>query len=781
MRVATRFTPAVLLLFSLTAAAAGCRRSPPAEPQAGVRGRVVSANGRPLAEATVRLLSPDKVSDAVREVTTGRDGTFAIEEVPVGRFLLRAERPGFSAASVPVTLQPDDSVTTVLRLTSIQLLEGVVQDGQGRPLAQAALFAWPAGGAQVGVVESSSGADGRFALAGLSAGSWTVMVEAPGFGTLRLERVDVPSRPLVLRMEGEVRTLGGLVVDAEGNFVEGARVQLYGPSLSGPREIKTNDKGIFLFEGLGFGRFVLRAATSRLVSPPQVLVIDAQTGWLPPVKMTLGPGARLVGRVLDDTGRPLAHADVEAVAGPGDDASNTVKTEKDGRFAIGPLLPGRYQLWARLTGHAMTAPQDIQLRAEKESQLAIKLPRAIQVLGQAVDENGLPVSGAVASAALLSFGSQDLAVLTGRLPMAADAANLPAEALNRQSLIRSTASDGNGRFLLPDLPAGSFRLELNAPTRLPVRRGPLLIEPGKTVDLGRMVLASGVATQGRVLDAEGSPLAGARVEARPMDGIGSTVFAALTGEDGTFKVFLPRGLFSISAHASRRAPEVRDAVSVEPGRPPTDLELRLQRADASLAGVVRDPQGRPAASARVLAFPLRSGQMAPDAGAPGGAGRATLLAASSTDRSGRFRLTGVPRQPFLVEIRHPAWPARSAVATPGQELYVELPRPGGIEGEVRDRASGSYLSGYRLEAQGPDGRAAVDLRTQGAGFELRGLLPGRWRIRVFADGYAPAERWIEVPPAARLHEPSVRSFRMELQRALEGRAPTGARAAAPGG
>ena len=164
---------------------------------------------------------------------------------------------------------------------------------------------------------------------------------------------------------------------------------------------------------------------------------------------------------------------------------------------------------------------------------------------------------------------------------------------------------------------------------------------------------------------------------------------------------------------------------MEPGRPPSDLELRLQRADAALNGVVRDPQGRAAASARVLAYPLRSSLGAPDAGASaGGSGRAPLLAASSTDRIGRFRLTGVPRQPFLVEIRHPAWPARSAVATPGQELYIELPRPGGIEGEVRDRSSGSYLSGYRLEAQGPDGRSAVDVRTQGAGFELRGPVAG---------------------------------------------------------
>ena len=77
------------------------------------------------------------------------------------------------------------------------------------------------------------------------------MVEAPGFGTLRLERVDVPARPLVLRLEGEARSLGGMVVGADGNPVVQARVLLGGPALSTPREAFTSDKGLFLFHGLG--------------------------------------------------------------------------------------------------------------------------------------------------------------------------------------------------------------------------------------------------------------------------------------------------------------------------------------------------------------------------------------------------------------------------------------------------------------------------------------------------------------------------------------------------
>ncbi len=791
MRPATRFPPVILhrravarlyLLLALlnagpSAALVGCRRSPPPEARAEVRGRVVSTNGRALADATVRLLSPEKVSTAIKEVVSARDGSFTVSDVPPGRYLLRAERPGFSSASVPITLQADDAVSSVLRLASIQLLEGVVQDGQGRPLAQAALFAWPAGGAQVGVVESSSGVDGHFALAGLSPGAWTLMVEAPGFGTLRLERVDVPSRPLVLRLQGEVRTLGGVVVAPDGATVTGAKVQLYGPALSTPRVATSTDKGVFLFEGLGFGRFVVRATAGQRISTPQTVVIDAETGWVPPVKVTVSAGASVSGKVIDDSGRPLAGAEVEPVATPADDAPPVVKTDGDGRFSVGPLVPGRYQIWARLAAHAMSSPPEVQLRADKPVELQVRLPRAVQVLGQTVDDNGAPVPSVVVNAAVLSAGSQDLAVLPGSLPLAADAANLPAEALNRQSPVRSTASDANGRFLLADLPAGRFRLELSAPTRVPIRRSPVSIDPGKTVDLGRLVMAAGVPTEGRVLDTEGQPLAGARVEARQADGTVAAVFAALASDDGGFKMFLPRGVFTVSAHAPRRAPEIRDGVVIEPGHPPGDLELRLDRADGSVGGTVRDPNGRPAVSARVLAFPLRGGQATPDAGAPPSGTSRPLLSASSTDHTGRFRLTGVPRQPFLVEVRHPAWPARSAVATPGQDLYIELPRPGGIEGEVRDRASGAYLSGYRLEAQGPDGRAAVDVRTQGAGFELRGLLPGRWRIRVFADGYSPAERWVEVPPAGRSQDLSVHSLRMELHRAPETRAAPGARAA----
>jgi hypothetical protein len=776
---------AALLIVLLAGTALGlsgaCRRTPPPQSTATVRGRVVSANGRALGEVKLQMLTPDKVARVAREGTTAPDGTFSLAGVAPGKYLLRGQLPGFSGASVPLQLGAGESLATVLRLDPVQLLEGIVQDAEGRPLAQAALFAWPVGGRQVGVVEAATGADGRFALAGLATGSWTVMVEAPGFGTLRLERVDVPARPLVLRLDGEARTLGGMVVGPTGAPVADAQVLLGGPSFATPRAVRSNPKGLFLFHGLGFGRFVLRASGGDLVSQHESVVIDEGTGWLPPAKLTLHAGSRLSGRVVDDRGQPLPRAEVELTAPPAGDAFEIVRSDGEGRFVIGPVAPGRYQVWARLAGHAMNSPSEIDLRAEAVGRIELRLARAAALTGLTLDEDGRPLAGALVTiSAQQGLGIQDLAVLQGSLPMAAEAANLPAEALARKGRLRSTASDHLGRFLLADLPPGQFHVEVTGARRIPVRKGPLGVEPGRTADLGRLTLATGLPLSGRIVDESGAPLRGARLQARLMDTAGPS-FSGVAGDDGRFVVYVPRGRVSVMASASRRAPSVKDGILLAPGVATPEVELRLHRADATVEGTVRDPQGRPAHRARVLAFPLRKGPGTPDAGAPPD-NEASPLAATSTDRAGHFRLSNVPKEPFLVEARHASWPTRSAVATPGQAVYIELPRPGALEGEVRDRSSGSFVSRYRLEAMGPDGRPAVDIRTLGAGFELRGLLPGKWRIRIHAEGYAAAERTVEVPPGASRNEPSVRNFRIDLSRLNEAGSPasTAQAPAAPG-
>src|SRR4051812_11359387 len=213
--------PRLIAALLVLACVGGCKRRN-AGGLASINGRVLSANGRALPGARA-VLERDSASGKmeVASAAVEKDGDFTIEKLAPGRYLLRTEAPGYATVTVPVELTAGDSLTTSLRFEPEQLLEGVVQDSRGKPLPDALILAWPMGHRQGTLVEAHSGADGRFVLAGLPSGSWTLLAEAPGFGTLQLDRVDVPGRPLALRLEGESRSLGGIVV-ANGLGVVGA-------------------------------------------------------------------------------------------------------------------------------------------------------------------------------------------------------------------------------------------------------------------------------------------------------------------------------------------------------------------------------------------------------------------------------------------------------------------------------------------------------------------------------------------------------------------------------
>ena len=64
-----------------------------------------------------------------------------------------------------------------------------------------------------------------------------------------------------------------------------------------------------------------------------------------PVAVTLQPAAAVAGRVVDDKGRPIAHAEITVDFRPAKDAplrlhSREFRTDAGGKFRIDGLLPG---------------------------------------------------------------------------------------------------------------------------------------------------------------------------------------------------------------------------------------------------------------------------------------------------------------------------------------------------------------------------------------------------------------------------------------------------------
>jgi protocatechuate 3,4-dioxygenase beta subunit len=768
---------AIAALCSTLVLAPGCRRpaAPAGAPTAQLHGRVLTADGQ-IPSGGRAVLERETADRPVElaAINIDRHGDFVLAGLAPGRYLLRTEAPGFATVSVPVELQPGDRLTTSLRFEREQRLEGVIEDSAGAPLPEALVLLWPASQRKARVLEATSGADGRFAVGGLPRGTWILLAEAPGFGTRQLDHVEVPGPPLVLKLDGESHTLGGLVLQGDRQ-IAGATVYLGGAALRAPRRTVTDRHGTFVFRGVGLGKYTMRAAHERQASTASHQIIDEGTGWLPPFRLALEPGAFVDGKVVDDTGRALAGVPIDLLALPSDDIPLTVETDGGGGFSFGPVQPGRYRILARAPGHVQMDSSEAHLRIETTPAITVRATRAARLSGRVVDGAGKPVQAAsVTVSALVASGARadELTVLTGTLPLAAEAAGLPGATFAPQGKVRTAVTDMQGRFVVDEMPPGRLRLEVTPLAHLPVRREPVDLSPGERRDVGDLVVESGAVISGRVLDEAGQPIEGARLEVRPTGPDRGSVVRLASDRDGRFAVRVPGGDYSLLALAPARAPRSIFALHATPGSAPPPFELRLPRAVGSLEGQVRDDHGRPVARANVMVLAAPTALNAA-VGTPWrprssvemeNTGAALTLTSVATDWQGKFKLRGLPAEPLIIEVRHPDWPPVALVGRAGETASVQLARPGGVEGEIREKGTGAFVARYELDMVGPEGRRPERIERQGAGFSALGLQPGRWKIKVASPGFDTAEQDVEIPPGESRHEPSLAGVLVELSR-----------------
>ncbi|MEZ6015224.1 MAG: carboxypeptidase-like regulatory domain-containing protein [Planctomycetota bacterium] len=190
------------------------------------------------------------------------------------------------------------------------------------------------------------------------------------------------------------------------------------------------------------------------------------------------------------------------------------------------------------------------------------------VTGRVLDDLGRPLEGADVS----------LAVTDGLFSRVGLAGTDGAKSDSRSSVV----TDAEGRFELTLSVAGDRRMRFGADGYEWLSRQ-VAVVPGAQTDLGDVQLAAGVRLSGRVVDARGNAVAGARV-ARPRDSDGSLIIVGLeepgdvlaeTGADGTFEILRhPAGPWKLSANHDRfprgeasgdalRAGERRDGILIE--------------------------------------------------------------------------------------------------------------------------------------------------------------------------------------------------------------------------
>lgn len=630
---------------------------------------LVDASGRALPGVRVGTL-PQEISDAEGRVTLpeGKDRTEAILILDP-RFLGAVELP----ADGRVVLQPAKGVVFQVRDPRNQPVPGALV----RLLGEHA----------IGFTDGQ----GRLAVESLNpSGQLPVAVEGPsGEWTNVIARVG-PERETLTVTLLPAETVAGRVVDAVTlGPVAGAEVG----GDSGCSSVQTAADGTFRLSLPRENRNLSVIATGYNMSTKRV---DAGQDDL---TLPLLREGELAGVVVDESGKPVAGAQLTCkTASPwySDLCRPEVVSGKDGSFRLPALLGGfDYTVSASLAGYtpASTTAQVPGL-GETAAPLRLTLLRGSELIGRVVDERGRPVPGAELKLGFLDLPNSWLEPLRAK-------------------------TTKEGRFSFQPLTADDYVLSLrssgfsSAEFRLDIVAG---VSP---LDLGEVVLSPAVALEGRVVDPQGRPVAGAEVAAEWQKGKGPKVFpssSTVARADGRFRLQdLQEGeSYHLTAGASGFADSLPLRVAA-PGEEPVRLELRVLR---TLAGRVTDDRGRPVHRASLWNPELRNGR-----------------SKAETDFQGRFSAR-VAAGELKLQIDAEGYAKRKLppMQIPADrdpaELNVVLESGTVLSGRVTDR-QGRSLSSVWVSASplsAPGSNVADDSSDAAGSYRLEGLPPGSYEI-----------------------------------------------------
>jgi hypothetical protein len=221
-----------------------------------VIGRVLRGDGRPLAGASVTLT--DVSGRQVDRSRSGADGDYRLHPSTGGTYLLIAAAPQLAPNASMVALA-DSPVHRDVVLAGGSLLCGHVRGADGEPLAGALVTLTDVQGEVVG--SHVTGPEGRFEVAELLAGTYTLAGQAPGHQPVAVTIV-LGDGPLEqdLELVGGARVSGVVRADSDQRPLAEATVSLLDESGNVLATTCTGEKGEFAFDDLLAGDYTLIAS-----------------------------------------------------------------------------------------------------------------------------------------------------------------------------------------------------------------------------------------------------------------------------------------------------------------------------------------------------------------------------------------------------------------------------------------------------------------------------------------------------------------------------------------
>lgn len=408
---------------------------------------------------------------------------------------------------------------------------------------------------------------------------------------------------------------------------------------------------------------------------------------------------RLEGQVLADGDVPVGGAIVAINSNP----PKIVTSEADGSFAIDGLLARSYELVARAK-EGVAGPVSARLSDSSDPVILRLVPASSVEVTVVAAKDGKPVAGA-------SVELRDIDTMTA-------------------------ATDAGGMARITGVVPGGYQVVATSTGFAPAH-GWLRVPGGAATARIRLDLKRGAPVVGRVLDPSGKPVAGATVIyggasdwSQQADPRRDSVQSA---RDGSFRFeALPAGSFRFEASKEGFARGRSDLVTLDGQAEKAGVDVRLEEG-ATLTGQVTSKAGQPVGGARVRAVVKSDGMI-------GGEARQGYA-----DDTGRFEITGLPRQQLQVVALHETASSELVdvdfrTAPHSRDVTLPLEVDGAIAGVVVDK-QGEPVEGAQVMAWPDFGDRRArrrdfrvrglpqELTDAGGRFHLRGLEEGEYEVR----------------------------------------------------
>lgn len=361
----------------------------------------------------------------------------------------------------------------------------------------------------------------------------------------------------------------GVVTDATGGPVARVRVTVHG-RLTGESVLpggsswdRTDARGGYRitvpagsyrisFGGPGGASYALEHHPD-VATFEQAADVEVGSGEEVEVDAEVEPGARLAGRVLDSTGRPVRgsqrYVSVETERLEGWVSVVSGRVGRDGRWSLAGLPAGRYRVSYddRRSGTvfhpAATRPGRARLVAlavgGERGGVDLRVPPPARLTGRVLSADGRPLPGVLVS------------VATGQMPVRSGAQTLWVPTGHAQ-----TTTDASGHYEFAALPGGSYTLWAGSAYRVlcddtGFRPVGLRVDGGRDTTHDVRAVAR-TTLSGTVSGKDGAPLAGVAVQAK---GVGDNHCEGWTRTDaaGSYELTVFVGDYRLKFNPGRRA------------------------------------------------------------------------------------------------------------------------------------------------------------------------------------------------------------------------------------